>query len=188
MKKIFFILPVFFFCILWATPLWAGNMYAALGAGYHSKSDPYYEKVYGEGTVNTTLDLGVRVSGNLALGIKVSYFAKQGETLLFQEEARLRQIPAAVYAKAFIPMGKKFRGYASLGTAYLFYKEESYIGRITDGHFGWEIEGGLEYLLGKNLYLLSALRHQSFRVSFADIEETQQLGGTDLRLGIGVTF
>jgi len=191
--------------LLAAVPLWAyqeagdvsaqtaasdrlPGFYIALGVGYHSKSDQYYKEVYDSGAVNYTADVGCWLNRNLALGIKLSYFHKSGRTVLLKSETTLSQIPLMGYVKAGSGIGRAFQGYVSVGLGNLFFKEESYIGVIKSSRFGWEIEAGLEYSFKRNLYFLSALGYQSSRKTFTGFNETQQLGGISIRVGVGVRF
>jgi hypothetical protein len=162
------------------------GVYIALGVGYHVKSDQYFKQVYGNGTVNYTADVGYWVMRNLAVGIKLSYLHKKGKTLLLQSETSLWQIPVMGYLKAGFGLGPSWQGYGALTFGYLFFKEESYIGTIKDSHPGWGLESGLEYLFTKNLYLLCAVGFQSFKKTFSGLNETQQLGGVDIKVGIGI--
>ena len=162
------------------------RLYFALGVGYHFKSDPYFKQVYDNGTANYTAEVGYWVMRNLALGMKLSYLHKKGRTLLFKSETSLRQIPVMGYLKAGFAIGRGWRGYGSFGMGCLFFKEESYIGIVEDSHFVWAIETGVEYSFIKNLYFLCAVGYQSSRKTFPALNETQQLGGVDIRVGIGV--
>ncbi len=164
-----------------------GRLYIALGVGYHMKSDRYFKQVYGNGTANYTIEAGYWVMRNLALGIKLNYLHKKGKTLLLQSETSLRQIPVMGYLKAGFGFGGGWRAYGALGFGYLFFKEESYIGTIEDSHPGWGLESGLEYSFTRNLYFVGAIGFQSFRKSFPGLGETQQLGGVDIRVGIGIS-
>jgi opacity protein-like surface antigen len=186
MKKI--ILVIFSFLLV--TPLFPGDakMYTALGFGYQFKSDEYFKEVYNNGTVDYTADVGYWIKKNIALGVKVSYLSKKGETSFYKSETHLKQIPVVGYLKAGLEIGKKLQGYVSLGMGYMFFKEESYIGTIDEKQFGWEIESGVEYSFAKQLYVLCAARYQSFKKTFPEMNETHQLGGTDIRLGIGIRY
>jgi opacity protein-like surface antigen len=164
-----------------------GGLYIALAVGYHMKSDQYFKQVYDNGTANYTVEVGYWLIRNLAVGIKLNYLHKKGKTLLLQSETSLRQIPVMGYLKAGFGLGRGWRGYAALGFGYLFFKEESYIGVIEDSHPGWGLESGLEYSFTKNLYLLCAVGFQSFKKTFSGLSETQQLGGVDIRVGIGIS-
>jgi opacity protein-like surface antigen len=186
MKKTILII----FSFLLVVPLFPGkaNLYTALGFGYQFKSDQYFKLVYDNGLVDYTADVGYWFGKHIASGIKVSYSSKKGKTVLLKSETRLRQIPVVGYLKAGLEIGKKWQGYISLGIGYMFFKEESYIGKIKESQFGWEIESGIEYSFAKNFYFLCAARYQSFKKTFPEINETHQLGGTDLRLGIGMRY
>jgi hypothetical protein len=162
------------------------RLYFALAVSYHVKSDQYFKQVYGNGTANYTAEAGYRLIRNLAVGIKLSYLHKKGKTLLLQSETSLRQIPVMGYLKAGFGLGRGWQGYGALGFGYLFFKEESYIGTIEDSHPGWGLESGLEYSFTRNLYFLWAVGFQSFKKTFSGLNETQQLGGVDIRVGIGI--
>ena len=163
-------------------------MYTALGFGFQFKSDEYFKQVYHNGIVDYTADVGYWIKKNIALGIKVSYLSKKGETLFYKSETRLKQIPVVVYLKGGVKIRKRMLGYVSLGIGYIFFKEESYIGKIDEKQFGWEIESGIEYPFVRKLYVLCAVRYQSFKKSFPEMNETHQLGGTDIRLGLGIRY
>jgi len=154
--------------------------------GYHVKSDQYFKQVYGNGTANYTAEAGYWLNKNLALGIKLSYLNKKGKTLLLQSETSLRQIPVMGYLKAGFGLGRGWKGYGALGFGYIFFKEESYIGTIEDSAPGWGVESGLEYSFTRKLYLLCAVGFQSFKKTFSELNETQQLGGAAIRIGIGI--
>jgi hypothetical protein len=168
------------------SPPGPGRLYIALAVGYHVKSDQYFKQVYGNGTVNYTVEAGYWFIKNLALGIKLSYLNKKGKTLLLQSETSLRQIPVVGYLKAGFGLGRGWKGYGALGFGYIFFKEESYIGTIEESAPGWGLESGLEYSFTRKLYLLCAVGFQSFKKTFSELNETQQLGGVDIRLGIGI--
>jgi len=165
-----------------------GRLYIALAVGYHIKSDRYFKQVYDNGTANYTAEAGYWLMRNLAVGIKLNYLHKKGKTLLLHSETSLRQIPVMAYLKTGFGLGRGWRGYGALGFGYLFFKEESYIGTIEDSHPGWGLESGLEYSFTKNLYFLGAVGFQSYKKTFAGLNETQQLGGVDIRVGIGIRF
>lgn len=162
------------------------RLYFAVALSYQWKSDKYYQLVYDKGVLNYLTDAGYWFSNNFASGIKVSYLTNRGETSLLKKETKLRQISVMVYIKAAI--GRKLKSYFSLGAGYLFFKEESYIATVDESHIGWEGEIGFEFSLTESLYLMGSLRNQSFRKSFPELGETQQLGGKDLRIGIGFRF
>jgi opacity protein-like surface antigen len=162
------------------------RVYIALGVGYHFKSDQYFKQVYDSGGVNYTVDMGYWLNRKFALGIKLNYLHKTGKTLLLKSETFLRQIPLMGYLKAGFGIGRDWRWYVSGGIGYIFFKEESYIGTIKSSQFGWEIESGVEYTFKRNLYFLSAWGYQSFRKTFPGLDETQELGGIGIRVGIGV--
>ncbi|MGD2084938.1 MAG: outer membrane beta-barrel protein [Candidatus Aminicenantes bacterium] len=162
------------------------GLYMALAVGYHGKSDQYFKQVYGNGTANYTVEAGYWLIRNLAVGIKLSYLNKKGKTLLLQSETSLRQVPVMGYLKAGFGLARGWKGYGALGFGYIFFKEESYIGTIEDSAPGWGLESGLEYSFTKKLYLLWAVGFQSFKKTFPELNETQQLGGVDIRIGIGI--
>jgi opacity protein-like surface antigen len=186
MKKIIFVI----FSFLLVIPLFPvkKKFYTALGFGYQFKSDQYFKLVYDNGMVDYTADLGYWFGKHIASGIKVSYSGEKGETALLKSETRLKQIPVVGYVKAGLEIGKKWQGYVSLGMGYMFFKEESYIGTVKESQFGWEIESGIEFSFAKRFYFLGAARYQSFKKTFPEMNETHQLGGTDIRLGLGIRY
>jgi hypothetical protein len=162
------------------------GVYIALGVSYHIKDDQYFKQVYDNGTANYTVEAGYWLMRSLAVGIKLSYLHKTGKTLLLRSETSLWQIPVMGYLKLGFRLARRWRVYGALDFGYLFFKEESYIGAIEDSQPGWGLESGLEYSFTKTLYLLGAVGFQSFKKTFPGLNETQQLGGVDIRIGIGI--
>jgi hypothetical protein len=186
MKKVFILLG----CIFMIVPLFCRerSFYTALGLGIQYKSDQYFKEVYDNGIAAYTLDAGYWFDKNMGVGIKASCLKKTGETSLMKAKTDLKQTPVFGYFKVGMRLGKSLLGYASAGLGCLFFKEVSYIGRVTDTQFGWEAESGLEYSFKKRFYLLGAANYQSFKKNFVELHETQQLGGLTFRLGIGIRF
>ena len=162
------------------------GLYINLAVGYHIKSDQYFKQIYDNGTANYTVEAGYWLMRSLAVGIKLSYLHTTGKTLLLQSETSLWQIPVMGYLKAGFKLARRWRVYGAVDFGYLFFKEESYIGTIEDSQPGWGLESGLEYYFTKTLYLLGAVGFQSFKKTFPGLSEAQQLGGVDIRLGIGI--
>lgn len=185
MKKI---VVIFFLTGILTIPLLCQSrgIYIALSLGWHWKDDVYHNLVYDRAAINYTADAGYRLGRTISLGVKLTGLSQKGETTLWAEETELRQTSLLAYLKAGV--GKRFRGYVSLGVGYLFYKEESYIDRVDESLLGWEVEAGTEFFLSRHLFLVLALRHLSFRKEFVELSETQQLGGSEVRLGLGYLF
>jgi opacity protein-like surface antigen len=161
-------------------------IYFSIGMGFQWKSDENYQLVYNNGSLNYFIDAGYWFGKNFAFGIKFNVLSQNGETSVLKEETKLRQTYLMGYVKAGI--GFKIRGYISLGGGFLFFKEESYMATVDENHFGFDVEIGTEVSLTDTLYLLGTVRYLSFKKSFFDLGETQQLGGTELRFGIGYRF
>jgi opacity protein-like surface antigen len=164
----------------------SNRLYAALSLNFQWKNDPYYEQVYKRGVPGFVAETGYWILPHLAAGLKFNYMAQKGKTSLFKEETNLRQVSLMGYAK--ISTGEKFKPFLSLGVGCLFYKEESYIAKVDENHFGWEIEGGINYYVNRTIFILSSIRLQSFLKYFEGLDEKQQLGGIDIRIGIGHLF
>lgn len=164
----------------------SNRLYAAFSLDFQWKNDPYYEQVYKRGVPGFVAETGYWILPQMATGLKFSYMAQKGETSLFKEETNLRQISLIGYAK--ISTGERFKPFLSLGVGCLFYKEESYIANVNENHFGWEIEGGVNFNINGTIFILSSLRFQSFLKYFEELDEKQQLGGFDIRIGIGYLF
>ena len=186
MKKV----GIFLWVLILAASLHAvkTRFFTSLGYGWHNNSDQYAEQVYDNWSTCLVLDAGYWFSEHFAAGIRMGYSTMNGETALLKSETSLRHIPVTAYGKAGGKINEKWLGYISVGIGYMLFREESYMGKVEDAQFGWEVDSGVEFSPATNVYFLAAIRYQSFRKKFPRMSETHQLGGTDIRLGVGIRY
>jgi len=192
MKKI-----LFFFCFLLlcatATQL-LGNtemqdacFTGALTAGYVFKHDCRFKDVYGRGIVNIITADGCYYPWDLwGIGAKLSYWRAKGCTTFLNQRSVLQELPVTFYLRRLHNFTCDLQMYASLGGGLIWLKEKSYLGevRLTKG-IG-EVEVGLHYSIWRCINLTTAFRY--LFPSQCQKGERANIGGFDLRAGIGISF
>jgi len=162
----------------------------AFTAGYVFKYDDcLFKEVYGTGMVNAiTADFCYNPWENVGFGTKVSYLFAKGETTFQKRCTRLHEVPWTFYVRGMGNLACNLRLYASLGGGPVWIKESSYLGspRFTKG-IG-EAEIGMMYPVWSHLIITSAFRVLFPRQSLCDGGPKVNIGGCDLRAGIGFAF
>ena len=148
------------------------------------KSDSDFDRFYGMSIPGVTLEAGFEAKPWLIFGASTGYFSRTGKTSVLKEETRFRQIPILFFVRS--SYGQRLRAMAALTAGWLFFREQSYIGIVEDQPFGWGTEIGCEFDLNKNIFIAGALRFLHFQFRDPESLEEQQLGGSELRLGIGI--
>lgn len=158
-----------------------------LSAGYVFKHDCRFKEVYGQGMVNIITADGCYYPWSfLGFGAKLSYWRAKGHTAFLQLRTHAQEVPFTVYVRGIKEFPCRFQLYGSLGAGLAWIKENSYLGDVHVTKGIGEIEVGFRYPFWRCLTIMSAFRYvfppQSQKSHTIDV------GGCDLRAGIGLTF
>ena len=190
MKKILF----FFSCIM-ALVSFFGNasekehiwLSTDLSAGYVFKHDCRFKEVYGRGMVNIITADGCYYPWSfLGFGATLSYWRAKGRTTFLRLCTTAQEIPVTFYVRGIHEFECRLQLYGSLGAGFAWIKEESYLGDVRLYRGIGELEIGLRYPVWRCLTLMSA-----FRYVFPPQKQLCKkfdVGGCDLRAGLGLTF
>lgn len=164
----------------------SGRFDLSVALGNQWKSDSDFKRFYGKSIPGVMLEAGFKATSWLTLGASAGFFSRTGKTSVLKEEIRFRQIPVLFYFRG--RYGRRLRATAALTAGWLFFREQSYIGTVNGKPFGWGGEIGCEFDLNKTFFMTGGLRFLQFQLRDPESSEKQQLGGSDLRLGFGITF
>ncbi len=187
---------LFFFLIIAIAPsgLWGNSSIerdtrfaGSVSAGYVFKNDCTFKDVYGHGMINAlTADWCYYPWQMWGIGAKISYWRAHGRTTFLKRCTLVQEVPVTVYARLVKDFDCGLQAYVSLGGGITWIKEKSYLGHAHVYKGIGEIEVGLSYAVWRCLNLVSAFRYifppQSQQCDRVDV------GGCDLRAGIGVSF
>lgn len=164
---------------------------SAFTAGYVFKYDDcMFKEVYGTGMVNAiTFDACYNPWEYVGFGTKVSYWFAKGETTFQKRCTHLHEVPWTFYVRGMGHLKCNLRLYASLGGGPIWIKESSYLGSVTTTKGLGEAEIGAVYPVWSHLIITSAFRaFFPCRQSLCDGGPKVNIGGCDLRAGIGFAF
>jgi len=164
----------------------SGRINVSVAIGDQWKSDSDFERFYGKSIPGIMLEAAGKAKPWLTLGASAGYFSRSGKTSVFKEEIQFRQIPVLLFVRS--SYGRRLRATAALTAGWLFFRERSYIGVVNGQPFGWGGEIGCEFDLNKFFFVAGALRFLQFQFRDPESLAVQQLGGSDLRLGIGINL
>ncbi len=174
-------------CEEYSNKIYAQTYDFTLSSGYVWKSDFHFKNVYGSGIPNLiTADICYWLYEFLGLGIKSAYWEKTGRTTVFQQHARIQEVPLILYLKGGI--GDRIRGYFALGGGVIFAKERSYLGKIWQIVPGGDIELGVNCFIIKQLYVTAAFDYLFFYKQVSSFHGKRDFGGYGFRLGLGTGF
>lgn len=190
MKKIIFLL-LLFTTTFHSLNSCENSFYTNFSAGYVFKHDTDFKEVYGSGLANLiTADFCYSRCGKWGIGTKVSYWRAHGKTTFLKQRTTLKEIPLTFYLRAIKDICS-LQMYASLGGGIVWIKEKSYLGERKIHKGVGEAEIGLNYMVRECFNLTSALRYlfPAQRVCKKNVcDHKIDIGGLDLRLGIGFSF
>lgn len=160
----------------------------ALTAGYVFKHDCRFKQVYGRGVTNVITADGCYYPWELwGFGAKLSYWRAKGHTAFLHQCTILQQIPVTLFIRKVHNFECcKLQPYASLGGGFIWTKEKSYLATERTYKGIGEVEVGLNWPVWRCMNVTGA-----FRYAFPPqkIEgRTTDIGGCDLRAGIGFSF
>jgi len=197
MKKLLFFFSIIFFSLtpaLHAADLQTKGLdkeyypfNTTVTAGFVFKHDCRFKQIYGKGMVNAiTADFCYRAWQVWGFGAKLSYWRRKGCTSFLQQRALAQQVPFTIYVRGIKTFDRGVQLYASLGAGFIWTREKSYLGCPTTTKGVGEIEAGVNSPVWHHLNLTLALRYlfppQCYNGDKADV------GGVDLRAGIGISF
>lgn len=162
----------------------------AFTAGYVFKYDDcMFKEVYGTGMVNAiTFDGCYNPLEYLGFGTKVSYWFAKGETTFQKRCTHLHEVPLIFYLRGIYDLDCNLRLYGSLGGGPVWIKEKSYLGSVHSTKGLGEAEVGMMYPVWSHLIITGAFRVLFPRQSLCDGGPKVNIGGCDLRAGIGFAF
>jgi len=163
---------------------------SAFTAGYVFKYDDcWFKEIYGTGMVNAiTADFCYTPWEYVGFGTKVSYFRAKGETNFHKRCTFLYEVPFTFYASGMWHLRCNLRLYGSLGGGVVWIKEKSYLGTVHATKGIGEAEIGAVYPVWSHLIITGAFRVLFPRQSLCDGGPKVNIGGCDLRAGIGFAF
>jgi hypothetical protein len=160
---------------------------ALLTAGYVFKHDCTFKEVYGRGVINAiTGDFCYYPCKHGGIGAKISYWRKKGCTEFLQLRAIVQETPITVYLRAIKKFECNLDLYGSIGGGAIWTKEKSYLGKTTFWKGIGELEVGTMYPIWKCIEITGALRY--LFPPQTHNEKKVNVGGVDVRAGIGFTF
>lgn len=159
----------------------------AFTAGYVFKFDDRFKEIYGHGMANAiTADFSYYPWNILGVGAKCSYWRSKGRTAFLQLRSIAQEIPFIVYARGIKTFDCALQLYGSLGGGFAWIKEKSYLGSVQTYKGLGEIEVGLNSPIWHRINLTFATRYLFPPQCFKG--DTANIGGFDIRAGIGVSF
>lgn len=163
---------------------------SAFTAGYVFKYDDcFFKSVYGKGMVNAiTFDGCYNPWENVGFGTKVSYWLAKGETTFHKRCTTLYEVPLTFYIRGMGNLACNLRLYGSLGGGVIWSKEKSYLGQVRFTKGIGEAEVGMMYPIWSHILITGAFRVLFPRQSLCDGSPIVNIGGCDLRAGIGFAF
>jgi hypothetical protein len=161
---------------------------ATFSSGYVFKHDDQaFRETYGFGMGNViTADWSYNPWESWGFGAKMSYWLALGKTTFFQKNTFLQEIPVTFYIRPTLNLKCCLQLYASLGGGFVWIKEKSYLGHVTQYKGIGEVETGFNYPVSRRINVTSAFRYLFPRKSHDGSKI--DVGGFDLRAGIGVVF
>lgn len=160
----------------------------ALSSGFVFKHhDCLFKQVYGRGIVDIlTVDGCYYPWESWGIGAKASYWRAKGKTTFFKKCTRLHEIPLTFYVRKTFDCWCNLQAYASLGGGIIWMEEKSYLGRVRKHKGIGEVEVGLNYPIWNCLNITGAFRYLFPREKICS--QKANVGGFDVRAGVGVTF
>ena len=189
MKKIICLILLLGSTYIFSNPKKEPRFSTALTAGYVFKNESNFKNVYGPGVANAiTADLCYYFYHKWGLGTKVSYWLNHGKTTLLKQRTDLQEVPLTFYIRRAHDFDCGLRIYLSLGGGVIWLKEKSYLGseKLTKG-IG-EVEIGLNYTIWRFIGITGAFRYLFPSQSQHHHGKKVEVGGLDLRAGIGFSF
>jgi hypothetical protein len=119
-------------------------------------------------------------------GTKIGYWRAHGHTDFLKRRTQVFEVPLTFYLRRVKEFDCGLRTYASLGGGVAWIKEKSCHQQARVHKGVGEVECGLQYSFCRCLQVVSAFRYLFPRHSVCC--ETVDVGGFDLRAGIGVSF
>ncbi len=189
MKKIIF----FSFIILQSVQLFGNTVerrkrdFTAFSAGYVFKNDCAFKDVYGHGMINAiTADFCYYPWKHWGFGGKLSYWRAKGHTTFLEQCTLAQEVPVTLYLRAMKEFQCRLQLYGSLGGGFAWIKEKSYLGNVHTYKGIGELEVGLNYPLWRYINVVGAARY--IFPPQKQSGDTIDVGGVDLRAGIGFVF
>ena len=156
-------------------------------AGYVFKHDCKFKDVYGRGIVNALTFDGCYYPWELwGFGSKISYWRTKGCTSFLKQRSLLQEVPITFYLRRVKNFECGLQMYGSLGGGFIWIKERSYLGDVRVYKGVGEVEAGLNSPVWHHLNLTIAFRY--LFPSQCHAGEKVNIGGSDLRAGIGFSF
>lgn len=121
----------------------------------------------------------------VGVGSKVSYWYTKERTFL-DNPTKLQEIPLTFYLRTIYKTYFGLQPYLSLGGGAIFLKEKSYRESLKNSKGIGELELGLNWFLGQQFNFTGAFRYLFPRETFN--KHKADIGGFDLRAGIGISF
>ena len=159
----------------------------AFTAGYVFKHDGRFKEVYGRGIANAiTADFCYYPWEVWGVGTKLSYWRAKGRTAFLKQRSIIQEVPLVFYLRRVKTFDCGLQLYGTLGGGFVWVKEKSYLGKVHTFKGLGEIEVGLNSPVWHHLNLTLALRY--LFPSQCYVGNKANVGGFDLRAGIGISF
>jgi len=157
----------------------------AFTSGFVIKDDHFFKRVYGSGVIDViTADACYYPWTHGGIGLKTSYWERNGETTVLKERTKLHEVPLIAYMRG--RFGTRVQGYFSLGGGVIFIHEKSYLGCVSTRSAVAEAEIGINWHIHSSVYLTVAtnILFPAKKYYGCKID----VGGYGLRAGIGFSF
>lgn len=153
-------------------------------AGRFRPADAAFREVYGSGPVfGVQVDLSVW--GGLGFWAAAARFEKDGRLTLTGETTTITLVPLAIGARYAFGAGG-LKTYAGLGIGFIRYREDSPLGKVDEGDFGFVGQAGIRIGLAGPLFADLQARWTKCVAEPAGVKA--DLGGFQAGLGLGVRF
>ncbi len=147
-------------------------------------ADAAFREVYGSGPVfGVQVDLPLR--GGLGFWATAGRFKKEGELTLTDETTTITLTPLAIGARYALGT-RGLKTYVGLGIIFIRYREESPLGKVDEGDFGFVGQAG--FLIGLVGPLFADLQARYTKCVAEPAGVKADLGGFQAGLGLGLRF
>lgn len=179
MKKILTMIIIILFSAVLSTAI---EIRMDFRGSYFNSFDNAFEDIYGGGLTYDG-EIAVEVWKGLELWFGGSYFNKKGGMTFSEREIELKVIPIGGGIGFRKSLSKRISIFGEGGAGYFLYSEESPVGDIREGNFGFMVGVGGLLEVGRFLFINAFIKYSYCKVKPADYEVN--LGGITAGIGIG---
>jgi hypothetical protein len=154
--------------------------------GLFITSDATLKEIYGKSLFVPELWLSYNVSEKVCLWAEAGFISKEGIIKEIDEKAELTRLQTGLGLGYKIDFGEKLRLTLGAGAAWYWFKEEAMALSDSGSALGLKVKAGLDYAIGKKLFLRLAPEFSTVSKNKDDLE--MKMGGLQLSAGLGYLF